>query len=211
LFDGVGDDVIATANVRFAPFAPGDVISRHNDDNSPLILVVSGWVQASRFSEDGRETAFAFVKAGGACGETAIILGAPAITSIMAVTPTVVGIVERTEARRLFSNTAVSKALLRLLSNKVELILDNQEMLTLPSAYARIYAVIVGALKKCSDEGEPALELASQATIALAANVSRETVSRMLKALVARGAVTKEGRRFYVTSRNLFEKLAATC
>jgi hypothetical protein len=33
----------------------------------------------------------------------------------------------------------------------------------------------------------------------------------MLKALVARGAVTKEGRRFYVTSRNLFEKLAATC
>jgi CRP-like cAMP-binding protein len=162
-------------------------------------------VQAARFSKDGRETGFAFIKAGGACGETAIIMGSPAITTIMAVTPTVVGIVERSEARKLFSNVAVSKALLRILSNKVELAVDNQELLTQPSAYARIYRV----LKKCSDEGEPPLELASQAIIGRAANVSRETVSRVLKTLVARGAVMKEGRRFYVTNRNLLKELAA--
>ncbi|MDF3886725.1 Crp/Fnr family transcriptional regulator [Cupriavidus basilensis] len=209
LFKGVSDEMLTGANVRFATFAPGDVILHHGDSDSPFLLVVSGRVQALRFSEDGRETGFAFVQSGESYGETAIILGAPAIASITAITPVVVGLMERVEARRLFSDIGVSNALLRQLSNKLVRIVDNQVTLTRPSAYSRIYAVILALLKESLDEGGATLELPNQASIALAANVSRETVSRVVKTLLASGAITKEGRRFHVTDRSLIQKLAA--
>jgi CRP-like cAMP-binding protein len=64
LFAGVSDDTIASASasVRFATFAPGDVISHHGDKDSPLVLLVSGRAQASRISENGREVGIAFAR-----------------------------------------------------------------------------------------------------------------------------------------------------
>lgn len=209
LFAGVSDDVLASANVRFATYAPGDVITRHGDEHSPLVLIISGRAQSSRYSEDGREHGIAFIKPGESSGEAAILLNSRAMFSVVAVTRVLAGLVDRAEARRLFNERGVSKALLTLLASKLELVVDNQATLTLPSAYSRIYAVIQSALREGPGEVEAQLELPSQAAIALAANVSRETVSRAMQILAARGAIAREGRRYRLTDRSVLRELAA--
>ncbi|AQV96381.1 Crp/Fnr family transcriptional regulator [Cupriavidus necator] len=209
MFVGVSDDVLASANLRFATFAPGDVIARHGDENSPLILIISGRAQASRYSEDGREHGIAFIRPGHSSGEAAILLNRPAMFSVVAVTRVLAGLMERAEARRLFNERGVGKALLELLASKLEQVVDNQATLTLPSAYARIYAAILSALRETPGEAEAQLELPSQAAIALAANVSRETVSRAMRVLAARGAIAREGRRYRLTERSVLRELAA--
>lgn len=210
LFEAASDALIADIEVQFISFAPGDILSRHGDQDSPLMLVVSGQVQASRFSVDGREIGIAFFRAGESCGETAIILGAPAIVSVVAVTPAVVGLVQRAEARRLFSDVGVSKGLIRLLSKQVELVVNNHTALALPNAYSRVYAVLITVLEESSGGVKPLPEIPSQAAIALAANVSRETVSRAIKTLVGHGAIAKDGRRVRIIDRNLLQNLALT-
>lgn len=173
------------------------------------MLLVSGRAQAARYSEDGREVGIAFIGPGESVGEAAIVLGCPAMYSVIAVTTVIAGLVDRAEARRLFDNGCVSKALLKRLASKLELVVDNQAVLTLPSAYARIYSVILTALRDAPAEVEAQLELPTQAAIALAANVSRETVSRAMKTLVARGAIAKINGRFRLTERRVLQELAA--
>lgn len=128
--------------------------------------------------------------------------------SVVAVTKVLVGLVDRAEARRLFDDRTVTKALLNLMADKLERIVDNQTALTLPSAYSRIYAVILTALKEGPGEAGVQLELPSQTAIALAANVSRETVSRAMKTLAAHGAILKEGRSYRLTDRRALQELA---
>lgn len=129
--------------------------------------------------------------------------------SVTAVSTVPDGLVARSEARRLFNDRGVSKGLLNLLAGKLERVVDNQTVLTLPSAYARVYAVILTTFREGADEAEPQPELLSQAAIALAANVSRETVSRALKALLEQGAIIKEGRRYRLTDWRMLRQLAA--
>ncbi len=208
LFAEASDDLLASAKVRFATFAPGEVLAHHGDRSAPLVLIVSGRAQSSRYSEDGRELGVAFLGPGDSSGEAAILLDVPAMFSVTAVNTVLAGLVTRTEARRLFTDTAIADALLRLLAGKLELVVDNHAALTLPSAHARVYAVILNAFRSSTDEAEPP-ELPSQAAIALAANVSRETVSRALKTLVSRGAIAKAGRRYLLTDRQMLQRLAA--
>ncbi|AQV96476.1 Crp/Fnr family transcriptional regulator [Cupriavidus necator] len=209
LFASVSDGILTSVNVRFATFAPGDALAHHGDKNSPLLLLASGRAQAARYSEDGREFSIAFIRPGDSVGEAAIVLGCPAMCSVIAVTTVIAGLVDRAEARRLFDNSCVSKALLKRLANKLESVVDNQAALTLPSAYARTYSAILAALRESPAEAAAQLELPPHAAIALAANVSRETVSRAMKTLVARGAIAKVSGRFRLTDRRVLHELAA--
>jgi CRP-like cAMP-binding protein len=209
IFGGVDDATLSSAKVRFVTFAPGDVIAHHGDNHSPLVLLVSGRAQAVRYSEDGRECGIAFMRPGESSGAAAIVLGTPAMFSVVAVTTVNAGLMDRAEARRLFDAGSVSKAVLKQLAGKLERVADNQATLTLPSAYARIYAAILSALREHPGDIELQPELPGQAALALAANVSRETVSRAMKTLMARGAIIKEGRRYRLTDRRVLQELVA--
>jgi CRP-like cAMP-binding protein len=209
LFADFSDDVLARVNVGFANFEAGDVIAHHGDSDASLVLVVSGRALSSRHSENGREVGVAFLNPGDSSGEAAILLNAPAMFTVVAVDTVLAGLMARAEARRLFAESSVSTALLRLLAGKLERVADNQVVLTLPSAYARIYSVILSALREGPDEAEAQRELPSQAAIAMAANVSRETVSRAMRILATHGAITREGRRYHLANRGVLLALAA--
>jgi len=79
-------------------------------------------------------------------------------------------------------------------------------------AFTRIYSVIFGNQQiPAHKPGEPppAIEnLPSQQSIASMANVSRETVSRAIHALIKSGVIQKDTRRIIVNDVSLLEKLA---
>ncbi len=75
-------------------------------------------------------------------------------------------------------------------------------------SYSRIYAVLMNTAKKPSS-AQPVIEnLPTQQAIAMMANVSRETVSRAIQALVKMGMVTKDTKRLVVQDVATLEKLA---
>ena len=210
LFVGVSDEVLANVKMRFATFALGKAIVHHGQENPPLVLLVSGQAQRSRYSEDGREVGLGFVRPGESFGEAAILLDTPAMATLTAVTSTLVGLVDRAEARTLFSDVASSIHLAQVMASKLERVIDTQAMITLPNSHARIYAAILSALAEDADGDKPHAEFPALSAIALAANVSRETVSRAIRTLIARGAIAKVNhRRFRLVDRQVLQELVA--
>ena len=208
LFKHASDEIVALADrsVRYQKRASSDIVVRHGDPNSPLVLVISGQLQASSVSEDGHETGLSHITADESFGESAIVLDTPMVASVVASTSVVVGLISRVQARKLFCDPSVSVALLAILSNKLHRAIHGQSTLSMPRAYTRVYAVIDAVVAESADDAPP---LPNQTSIAIAANVSRETVSRAMKLLVQRRAIVKEGRRFRVYDRSVFAKLAA--
>ena len=119
------------------------------------------------------------------------------------------GLISRVQARKLFCDPSVAAALLTVLSNKLHRAIHGQSTLSMPRAYSRVYAVINAVVAESAGDAKPLIELPNQASIAISANVSRETVSRAMKLLIQRGGIVKEGRRLRISDRSVFAKLAA--
>jgi CRP-like cAMP-binding protein len=211
LFQHASDAVVALAErtVRYRTFKAHDIVSRQGDKNSPLILVISGQLQVFKGVQDGREIGINLIGAGESCGHTAIIRGVPAVGSVAAVTNSVVGLIGRAEARSLFHAAGVSESLLKILSTRLHQSIARQAALVQPCAYGRVYAVLNTAVQETAGDAMPLIEFPSQAAIAVAANVSRETVSRAIGALARRGAIVKDGRRLRVRDRGVLATLTA--
>jgi CRP/FNR family cyclic AMP-dependent transcriptional regulator len=208
LFKNTSDEIVALADryVRYQQRASRQIVVSHGDPDSPLVLVISGRLQVSSVSEDGHETGLGQIKAGESFGESAIVLDTPIAASVIASTSVVVGLIGRVQARKLFCDHRVSVALLAILSNKLHRAVCSQSTLSMPRAYA---AVINAVVADSAGDARPLIELPNQASIAIAANVSRETVSRAMKLLIQRGGIVKEGRHVRICDRSVFAKLAA--
>jgi CRP-like cAMP-binding protein len=211
LFKQASDEIVALADryVRYQKRESSDVVVRHGDPDSPLVLIISGQLQVSSVAEDGHETGLSHLQAGECFGESAIVLDTPVVASMIASTSVVVGFISRVQARKLFSDPGVAIALLAILSNKFHRALHGQSTLTMPRAYSRVYAVIDAVLSQSAGDERQPIELPNQASIAIAANVSRETVSRAMKLLIQRGGIAKVGRRLRICDRSVFARLAA--
>jgi CRP/FNR family cyclic AMP-dependent transcriptional regulator len=211
LFKNTSDEIVALADryVRYQQRASRQIVVSHGDPDSPLVLVISGRLQVSSVSEDGHETGLGQIKAGESFGESAIVLDTPIAASVIASTSVVVGLIGRVQARKLFCDHRVSVALLAIVSNKLHRAVCSQSTLSMPRAYARVCAVINAVVADSAGDARPLIELPNQASIAIAANVSRETVSRAMKLLIQRGGIVKEGRHVRICDRSVFAKLAA--
>jgi CRP-like cAMP-binding protein len=211
LFQHASDAVVALAErtVRYRTLKAHEIVSRQGDKKAPLILVISGQLQAFRGLEDGREIGICLIGPGESCGHCAIIRDTPTASSVATVTSAVVGLIGRAEARNLFRETGVSQALLEILSTRMNQAITRQAALVQPAAYGRVYAVLDTVVQEIAGEELPLIEFPSQAAIAVAANVSRETVSRAIGSLARCGVIVKDGRRLRVRDRGVLATLAA--
>lgn len=211
LFSMAGDDIVkrAGAMVRLANFAPGDHVCFQGDARSPLMLVIAGQLRTSTLSEDGREIPVRTVNAGQSVGEEPILLNSSIHGNIVAVRKSTVALFSRAHARQLFDEPNVARALNSSMAGRVMHLVERHALQGLSRADARISAVIESAIGNSEKEESPLIELPNQATIAAMAKVSRETVSRVLKSLTARGVIAKEGRQIRVRDRDTLHTLAA--
>ena len=211
LFSMAGDDIVkrAGAVVRMAEFAPGDHVCFQGDPRSPLMLVIAGQLRTSTLSEDGREIPVRTVNAGQSVGEEPILLNSSIHGNIVAVRKSTVALFSRAHARQLFDEPNVARALNSSMAGRVMHLVERHALQGLSRADARISAVIESTIGNSEKDELPLIELPNQATIAAMAKVSRETVSRVLKSLTARGVIAKEGRRIRVRDRDTLHRLAA--
>jgi CRP-like cAMP-binding protein len=73
---------------RRVALRPGAVVVSEGDDSGRVVLVISGRLKVSTFSEGGRETVLGFRGRGDLIGELAAIDGEPHLATVIAVEPT---------------------------------------------------------------------------------------------------------------------------
>jgi len=196
-------------HMRFEQFQKRDYVFHKGSAGDALIMVLSGCLQMVTLSEDNREVGLSFVRAGDYCGELSIIDGGTRSASAVAVADSMVGFLPRAKARWLFfHDPIVVEQLLMKMSAMLRSSSQQHSLLSMNRSYSRIYAVLMNTAKK-PVSAQPVIEnLPTQQTIAMMANVSRETVSRAIQALLKMGVVTKDTKRLIVQDVATLEKLA---
>jgi CRP/FNR family cyclic AMP-dependent transcriptional regulator len=210
LFALASENLIKTASqmVRITEFGPGDYICFQGDPRSPLVLVILGQLRTSTLSEDGREIPVRVINPGESGGEEPILRNSSVHGNIAAVRKSTVALFNRAHARQLFNEPDVARALNNSMALRLMHLVERHAEQGRPRADARISAVIESAINNAEKDESPLIELPDQATIAAMAQVSRETVSRVLKSLTNRGVIAKEGRRIRVRDRVTLHTLA---
>lgn len=211
LLRNLADDVIGeiSRQIRYKRFGKREFVVHKGDAGSSLLMLMSGKLQVIALSEDGREVGLNFVEPGDYFGELSIIDGGPRSASIIATTESVVGFLPKREAQALFyRNPAVVEALLQRLCRTIRQASNYRSMLGLTRAYARVFSVLEASMKRSVGDHLTIENLPNQQAIAIMANVSRETVSRAIGALVDRRVVERDYRRLIVRDAELLKRLA---
>ncbi len=196
-------------HMRFEQFQKRDYVFHKGSPGDALVMVLSGKLQITTLSEDNREVGLSFVDAGDYCGELSIIDGGTRSASAIAVAESMVGFLPRAKARWLFfHDPAVVEQLLMKMSAMVRSSSQQRSLLSMNRSYSRIYAVLMNTAKMPTNTETVIDNLPTQQTIATMANVSRETVSRAIQALLKMGVVTKDTKRLIVRDTLTLEKLA---
>lgn len=213
LFCWSADDVVLRASklARISEFRPGEYICYQGDSRSPLMLVLAGQVRLAVVTEDGFEVPILVIMSGQSFGEAPILNGLPIPGNVVAVRKSTVALINRADARQLFDEPAVSRALNSSLAFQLRQFVVGQATQGLPRAEARISAVVLSAIDNTTKDESPLIELPKHATVAAMAKVSRETVSRVLKSLEDRGVIAKEGGLTRVRDRIALQNLVAGC
>jgi CRP/FNR family transcriptional regulator, cyclic AMP receptor protein len=210
LFAGSSHDVLNWASnmLQVSEFKAGSYICFQGDMRSPLVLLKSGQLRISTVSEDGAEIPVGVVNPGESAGEPEIVRSSPILVNIAVVRTSTVGIFSRADARQVLNEPSISRALNGRMASQLSQLIERQASQGLPRADARISAVIESVMSNAKGGESTLIELPKQETIAAMANVSRETVSRVLKTLELRGIISKEGRHVLVRDRTALHVLA---
>ncbi len=200
-------------HIKMQEFPKRSFVIHRGSAGEALMMLFTGRLQVISMTEEGREVGLNFIDPGEFFGEIALIDGGPRSASVIAVTNSVVGFLPRPQALWLFRNNPLIAERIQLrLCNMVRKEIQYRSNQGAAKAFTRIYSVIFGNQQiPAPKPGEPppAIEnLPSQQSIASMANVSRETVSRAIHALIKSGVIQKDTRRIIVNDVSLLEKLA---
>lgn len=210
LFSAASESVISHAAgvIRFVEYQTRDPIYYQGDPRSPLVMVIKGQLRASTVSEYGVEAPFKVINPGEVAGILAILGRSPSPLNVAAVKTSLIGILNRADARTLLQEPSVSPALNSVLASEFRRIVEQDATQAPSRADSRISALIEASYNVIKESGSGIIELPDQVTIAAMVKVSRETVSRVLKTLERRGMISKEGRRIRVLDSVALHKLA---
>lgn len=212
LLRSLDDEAIAevSKHIRYRRFSKREFVVRKGEAGTSLLMLISGRLQVIALSEDGREIGLDFVEPNDYFGELSIIDGGPRSASVIATNEAVVGFLPKEHAQWLFyHHPSVIESLLKRLCNTIRQASNYRSLLGLTRAYSRVYSVLEATVTRGAGEGPRVIEnMPNQHAIAIMANVSRETVSRSLKALQEAGVVEKQGRRMLVKDPRMLSRLA---
>ena len=223
LFKGLSDDLLNDMRkyMRFVEYRKNDYILHKGGSGDSLLLLFSGRLQVISLSEEGKEVGLNFIEPGDYFGEISIIDGGPRSASVIATSTSVVGYLPKAQALWLFHNSPIiAERILQRLCHTIRQEIYYRSNLGSSKAYTRIYSVLFGNTNAADQAKQlihkpgtpkPVLSvenLPNQQSIAMMANVSRETVSRALQALIKAGIIQKDTKRIVIQDPTLLEKLA---
>ncbi|WP_298933045.1 Crp/Fnr family transcriptional regulator [uncultured Ramlibacter sp.] len=201
LFESLPENELRIANglLRVKNFARREVVCRKQEAADGMYLLFSGQLQAVDIAEDGREIGLNLIKPGAFFGELSVIDGLPRSAHIIALQPSVVGVIPQNAAREIFYKLpAAAEAMMRHLTALVRNLSTYRTLLAIPNAQQRVYALLQQLGQQMPGGLNVIQNLPKQQEVAIMINTSRETVSRAIAHLVAIGVLEKDFRRLIV-------------
>ena len=170
--------------------------------------VARGRFKMSSLREDGREAILAIVEAGNWFGEISLLDQRPRTHDATALGEAQVLALPRTAFDALMKRHAFSQAICRLLAARTRTLYGMVEDATLRSTRARVARRLLSLARgdaTLASDARPAVPV-SQEALAMMLGITRQTLSKELKALAARGAISLGYRRIEIVS---LEKLGS--
>ena len=213
IFGDLADDALGTIidlTVRRS-FPKNTLIVLEETHAETLYIIENGSVKITRLNEEGREVILAMLGESEFFGEMALLDGQGRSANVMALEDTVLFTLSRRDFLDVLHRfPSISIQLLKEMTGRLRKSDQQIKSLSLSDAEHRIGI----ALHRLSEEmgvfrrGEVVVsKLPYQQDIANMAGTSRETVSRMLKNLEAKGLLKREGRRLTIRDYAAFTRL----
>lgn len=195
--------------------APGEMLFRQGDAVPPgtgaFYGLISGAIKASSLREDGKEAILAVLEAGNWFGEISLIDGHPRTHDATALGPAEVLVLPRAAFDELMLRPAFAQAVCRMLAARVRSLYGMVEDATLRSTRARVARRLLllarGDATQASDP-RPVIPV-SQEALAMMLGITRQTLSKELKALVQAKAVVLGYGRIEIASVAALERQGA--
>ena len=201
LFSSLTDEQLAKVapQVRIRRLSRGDAVCRKDDAPDGLYLLSSGRLQVFEITQDGREIGLNFIQPGTFFGELGVIDDLPRSAHIVAIQPSVVGVLPQAAARQLFYEVPeVAQAMMKHFAGMVRAMSRHRVLLGIPNAFQRVFTLLSQLSREMPGGLVVLQDLPRQQQIAIMLNTSRETVSRAITELVQAGVVEKDTRRLIV-------------
>jgi CRP/FNR family transcriptional regulator, cyclic AMP receptor protein len=211
LFANLPEEELAVTNslLRVKNFGRREIVCRKEDAADGLYLLFSGMLQAVDIAEDGREIGLNLIRPGSFFGELSVIDGLPRSAHIIALQPSLVGVIPQAAAREAFYKLpATAEAMMRHLTALVRNLSTFRALLAIPNAQQRVYALLLQLGQQMPGGLVVIQNLPKQQEVAIMINTSRETVSRAIAHLVALGVLEKDFKRLIVRDPQRLRRLA---
>jgi CRP/FNR family transcriptional regulator, cyclic AMP receptor protein len=194
---------------------PGAMLFRQGDKVAPgqgaFYGLVSGAIKISTLREDGKEAILVVLEAGNWFGEISLIDQLPRTHDATALAAVEVLALPRAAFDALMKRDAFAQAICRMLAARTRSLYGMVEDATLRSTRARVARRLLllarGDATQARD-ARPEVPV-SQEALAMMLGITRQTLSKELKALVAGGAITLGYRSIAIVSAASLEALGA--
>jgi CRP/FNR family transcriptional regulator, cyclic AMP receptor protein len=194
---------------------PGAMLFRQGDKVPPgqgaFYGLVSGAIKISTLREDGKEAILVVLEAGNWFGEISLIDQLPRTHDATALGPVEVVALPRAAFDVLMKRDAFAQAICRMLAARTRSLYGMVEDATLRSTRARVARRLLLLARGDATQARDARQEVpvSQEALAMMLGITRQTLSKELKALVAGGAIALGYRSIAIASAAQLERLGA--
>lgn len=181
---------------------PGEMLFRQGDVPGGFYGLLSGTLKISSLREDGREAILVWLEAGNWMGEISLLDHQPRTHDATALVAASVLVVPQPVFVALMGGVAFAQAIAALLAGRVRSLYGMVEDTALRSMRARVarrLLLLARGDATMAASARPVVPV-SQEALAMMLGITRQTLSKELKVLVAQGAVLLRYRRIEIVS-----------
>jgi CRP-like cAMP-binding protein len=199
-------EIIKLAVTQF--YKKDNMILIEEEIGSTMFIILEGRVKISRISEEGREVILSILSEGDFFGEMSILDGQNRSANVVTLDDSKIMIVRREDfLQMLHDYPQIAINLLKELAHRLRRSDSQIKSLSLQNATGKVASTL---LRIADDSGKIHMgqveipRLPPQQDLANMAGTSRETISRVLKALAKEGYLKKEGSRLIILDYESF-------
>jgi len=212
LFSGLNDSLLeaVAAVATVDEFARNDVIVHERDHGTSLFVILDGQVKVSLLRPDSREAILAILRPGEFFGEMSLLDNHPRSASVVAMEPTTVMILTRTDFLSLIqSKPKIIHTMILTLTTRLRKADKKIADLAFLDAIGRVCGVLSQMAEESGEEVDEGIVIRNRPShdqLGRMAATTRETVTHCMSTLERRGYILSCGRDLIIFSLNDMRK-----
>ena len=190
-----------------------NIILIEEEVGTTMFIITSGKVKISRISDDGREVILSILSEGDFFGEMSLLDGQTRSANVTALDNSELLMLRREEfLQMLYDYPQIAINLLKELAQRIRKSDEQIKSLSLQDATGRVASTIIRIAEDSGMFRKGVVEvpdLPLQQDLANMAGTSRETISRVIKALCNQGHIKKESNKILILNYEEFKMIYA--